>query len=382
MKPNVFVSSTCFDLSQVRRDIEETIEKIGFNPILSDRNTFPINPNEELIENCINNISKNADILLLIIGNRYGSKFESGKSITNIEYDTARNIGIPIFVFIKAEILNYLDVWKSNKDGDFSNQVDSIDIFKFVSKIREDDKVWSFDFSSAQDISSTFISQMAFRFKELLDINRQLNHSETSLIWERISAKARKILLYQNNLYEIDFFIQVLSDELNKLTELRLNYDYNVLSSCSLRIEDNLELHRWFKTQMKSLTNYINTFDVLINKLFRKYYGEPGVPSDIKSLLLIAQSYRKLLEEMLRWSLNVKNISVAKESEELLSTFSQYLDKPINTCLEFPDILKAKIQNGRERLSKGEKNIHLEIILTIDIDEKVSQRFNYLLNRL
>ena len=44
-KPVVFVSSTCFDLSQVRADLKEFIEDdCGFEPMLSDFNSFPIDP--------------------------------------------------------------------------------------------------------------------------------------------------------------------------------------------------------------------------------------------------------------------------------------------------------------------------------------------------
>ena len=375
MKPNVFVSSTCFDLSQIRTDIEETIEKIGFNPILSDRGSFPVNPNEELITNCINNVSNNADILILIIGNRYGSKSETGKSITNIEYDTARRLGIPIYVFIKKEVLNYLEVWKSNRDGDFSKQVDTTDIFEFVSKIREEDKIWSFEFTNAQDISNIFITQIAFRFKELLDFNKQFNSEHILAIWDQISSKAKKILIHQDAVYEIDFFRQVLLDELNKLEKVKTHYEYNILSTCKAQIDDNFELLKWFRTQLKSLQNYAHTFRVLINELFAKYFGEVGVESDIKGLFLVAQSYSQLMNEMLQWSLDVKNASVPDEVESLVHNFSKFLDNIIRTSWEFPKVLEHNIKSGLERLNKGEKNIEIKVVLNYDIDEEVLSKF-------
>lgn len=382
MKPNVFVSSTCFDLTQVRRDIEETIEKIGFNPVLSDRSTFPVNPNEELITNCINNVSKNADILILIIGNRYGSKSESGKSITNIEYDTARQVGIPIFVFIKKDILNYLEVWKSNKDGDFSKQVDTTEIFEFVNKIREKDKVWSFEFINAQEISSTFISQMAFKFKELLDINIKLENAELLSIWSGISSKAKKILIDQNLLYEMDFFRQVVSDELSKIEYLKTHYDYNILMTCKTRLDEFEIINSWYRQQLKSLHNFVNTFSIIINDLFPKYYGEPGVSSDKKGLLLVAHSFGKLMTEMLQWSLDVKNISVPDYAENLRDTFSKFLDQPIKTAWNFPIVLGNKLIDLLERYNRGERNINDAIVFKLEISDELSLKFKNELDRL
>ena len=66
-KVNVFVSSTCYDLSQVRNDIKQCIIDLGHNPILSELNDFPVNPNHNSSENCINAVKNEADIFVLII---------------------------------------------------------------------------------------------------------------------------------------------------------------------------------------------------------------------------------------------------------------------------------------------------------------------------
>jgi len=67
-KINIFVNSTCYDLAQVRTDLKYFIEDLGHNPILSEEHDFPIDPNKENIENCINAVREKADIFILIIG--------------------------------------------------------------------------------------------------------------------------------------------------------------------------------------------------------------------------------------------------------------------------------------------------------------------------
>ena len=51
---NIFVSSTCYDLSQIRKDIRDFIAGLGHNPILSEQNDFQIDPQLDNWENCIN----------------------------------------------------------------------------------------------------------------------------------------------------------------------------------------------------------------------------------------------------------------------------------------------------------------------------------------
>lgn len=43
-RPALFVSSTCYDLKQVRSDIRQFLEDLGLEPLLSEFDSFPINP--------------------------------------------------------------------------------------------------------------------------------------------------------------------------------------------------------------------------------------------------------------------------------------------------------------------------------------------------
>ena len=86
-RPTVFVSSTCYDLKQVREDIKDFFENTyGFEAILSEFNSFPIDPAIGTCDNCLNNVDNYADFFILIIGNRYGYITEQGKSKKIIVY--------------------------------------------------------------------------------------------------------------------------------------------------------------------------------------------------------------------------------------------------------------------------------------------------------
>jgi len=41
---NIFISSICDDLLQVRQDLRDFISGLGYNPMMSEQNDFPIIP--------------------------------------------------------------------------------------------------------------------------------------------------------------------------------------------------------------------------------------------------------------------------------------------------------------------------------------------------
>ena len=151
-KPSLFVSSTCYDLKQVREDMRIFIEGMGLNPVLAEHNAFPVDPDLGTIDNCMKVVERDADIFVLIVGSRYGSTGTAGKSVTNLEYLSARSKGIPIFTFIARNVLEILPVWKANPSGDYSSVTDSPKLFEFVASLRDSGAEWVFPFDLAQQI--------------------------------------------------------------------------------------------------------------------------------------------------------------------------------------------------------------------------------------
>ena len=72
-KPRVFISSTYFDLKSVRADLEHFVREQGFDPVLHERGSIPYGSTEALEKYCYRE-SENCDILVSIVGGRFGSK--------------------------------------------------------------------------------------------------------------------------------------------------------------------------------------------------------------------------------------------------------------------------------------------------------------------
>ena len=65
-KPRIFISSTFYDLKQIRSDLDNFIESLGYETIRNEDGEIPYGNNDALEEYCYKEI-KNADILISII---------------------------------------------------------------------------------------------------------------------------------------------------------------------------------------------------------------------------------------------------------------------------------------------------------------------------
>ncbi len=382
MKPKVFVSSTCYDLSQIRQEISTYLNNIGFIPILSEHKSFPINPENDTYTNCIETVRENADLFILLIGNRYGSKNESGKSITNLEYLTAKEKNVPIYIFINKKILPTYEVWKRNKSGNFEGIVDDIEIFKFIEKLRDSGENWCFEFEYAGDIIECLKEQFSFLFKKMLDKRKIEMNIKDRKLFDKISPEARRILILKNELFEFEFFNQVLFDEYNKIELLKDYFDYNILTKSNLHISEPQIFADWSRSHFRTMENISTSFTNLFNNKLNQSIGAPGEPADLNGLFLVAVAMTRLLEEMIKCSLEIKSVSVNDEMVKIIKILGGMFDDSINTLWRFPQKFHEDVNRLYDKIEKGEEDIKLDITVVLNIEENTIEEFNKELENL
>lgn len=376
-KVNVFVSSTCYDLSQVRNDIKQCIIDLGHNPILSELNDFPVNPNLNSSENCINAVKNEADIFVLIIGDKYGSILDSGKSITNTEFLTAVEKGIPIYTFTKKAMLSILPVWEKNPGMNLSGVVDNEKIFEFLSDIRKKRGIWNFGFEKAQDITDILKRQFSILFKESLKTRNSVISLGENEFFTKASSKALDIIMKKEPYYEIRFFMQVFLDEINKLHDLRNDFDYSVKVKSTNHIKDFNQLLDWMQFKFGQMLNYMDSMNRLIEP-FGIFYGKPGVSSDLNGLFYVAHSYSKLYASFLEWGIEIKSTIVPDDFKKFLTAFSKLPSRLIGQIEEYPQKSLETVSQMIDKEKNGEnlEGKTISLTLTLTIDDDISKEFN------
>lgn len=198
----VFVSSTCYDLSLLRAQLRSFIKSIGYEPVMSDFEDILYDPRNHTHASCIDEVS-NCDMLILIIGSRYGGKakpealarvsFDALKSesasvdslktaenlsVTQLEVLKAIESGMPIYTFIDKRVWHDHALYEKNKNSEIIDKIifPSIDkqetakyIFDFINFVRlRNTNNTIFPFEKGQDIEEILKKQWSYYFQRLL----------------------------------------------------------------------------------------------------------------------------------------------------------------------------------------------------------------------
>ncbi|VDR25942.1 Uncharacterised protein [Raoultella terrigena] len=125
-KYQVFVSSTYIDLIDARKKIIETVLSLYHFPVGMEMFSADDSEQWEIIRETIDA----SDYYVIIIGHKYGSTSVNGISYTEMEYDYAKSLNIPVLAFIRNR-----DVFtKQNEREDDLSKAKELD--RFIEKAK------------------------------------------------------------------------------------------------------------------------------------------------------------------------------------------------------------------------------------------------------
>ncbi|QYK53184.1 MAG: DUF4062 domain-containing protein [Fimbriimonadaceae bacterium] len=363
--PAIFISSTYYDLKQVRAALRESLEKCGYRILASEHESFPVDPSLDTIQNCVRNVDNSADIFVLVIGGRYGCVDDStSKSITNIEYEAARRKGIPVYAFIDRNVLHNLNTYVDNPSGDFSSVVDSVDVFKFIQKVRNTDKVWTREFDSPEDILGYLVMQLGYLFSDLLCSKLIIN--DPSNEWLRsLSPNSLKIATTQGRHWENYLLFQVMMDEIEKLHELRSSHKAGIVFG-SGDVVTLSGFSGWVKKKMNVLDRIVDNLKKIMEVELPRAMGEPGVPGNPKEIVFVGRQLATAYKEAMLWSQDIQRASAEEELCRAVRAMSRFPEQMITELESFGARNYALVQ-ANHNVGTRENPLTLDMKMTINL---------------
>lgn len=380
-KPSIFVSSTFYDLKQLRADLYSYVDHAGFEPVLSEYPSFPVDPDETTVENCRKAVETRGDVFVLVIGGRYGSMNEHGKSITNLEYVTARAKGIPVYIFVMRSILDMLPVWKANPTADFTSVVDSPKLFQFVSEIRHGGEEWVFGFESAKDIITILRTQLAYLFADALVLRTRASISGVlATKYTHLSGRELRLIIEKPPGWEYRLFSEAIQREISSSLDLRRDWTYNLVLGSETSVRPS-EFVQQIGQKNSEAIRIISNLQALFDKALPAALGPAGHPGDPESIIYVANRVGDIYRSLLRWRLEFFRQSPMDELLQLRTLAASLCDNTITEIEVFVSKLSSEIADALDKPPGGPSRVvTLTLTLTAPDQAPLKQELTRLTN--
>jgi hypothetical protein len=196
-KPTIFISSTCYDLVDLRAYLRHRLEAWGAVVKLSEdpHSGFAVDPLVDSIESCKQNVAT-SDVVIAVLDKRYGPPLPApygGRSATHVEIDYAHELGKPVLLFIRT--LAHQDFQKIKREpesktfwvepDDSDRRKQWADFVKSLSRIPDAGQArsnWVDPFTSCVDLAQLIESRLAALYP-LVTIGQAMQSDRLSRVY-------------------------------------------------------------------------------------------------------------------------------------------------------------------------------------------------------
>lgn len=313
--PRVFISSTYYDLKQVRNNIGDFIKSLGYEAVMHERSKVAYTQSQPLEADCYHEIL-GCEIVICIIGNHFGSQsIENELSITMNELKEAIKNKKKIYIFIAKDVFVENRTYQQNKDNNFkSAYVDNLKIHEFIADLQASVKNHVITaFETTDDIIDTLKSQFAGLFQNLLARESTMTEAKTTYDLQE-AADLIKAGIEDFSRCKDEFFS-------------KFNSSFFMTNRVIYRIKQHLGLKNsaFFASSLEALDEIMDAFGFSIGESevlddIRFYYKEEG---DILKTLT-------LKENLFNDDLTLKDIRLLSEIDNSVIYNEEVIASDIN----------------------------------------------------
>lgn len=359
-QPRVFISSTCYDLQEIRFQLRSFVEDFGFIPVMSEFGDIFYDYQKHTHDACKDEIEK-SQLFLLIIGNNYGSVYYKQKeiaknpdSVTLQEYKKAIEVDIykHIFVnkFVDYDYKNYqkaLNKFISNNveklELDESKIDDTILTFKneFKSKYPFPQDSYKFIFNFLDVIYSLKTNNAIITYESFEDIKESLRKQWAGFMYDAIT-KSKTVSI--NLVEKIGEKIERVENQIKLLAEGQINHENGnpklTLDISRLTNELNLEEFSKIKEEIHSKIYELlevgsSTYETKPRIKIKTNVTVENINQWFSSLETIVKKYK--------WARTISTKVVFSELGVHYSYYKSFQDIPFELILSFYSLyLNAK----------------------------------------
>ena len=240
--PRIFISSTCYDLQEIRFQLRRFIEDIGYEPVMSEFGDIFYDLGQHVQDACKEEISR-SNVFILVVGNNYGSIYHKPSegsqvpdSVTLQEFRKALAVGVPKYIFINRfvqhDFENYSRALSKNIAKYFSsNDVADENVHKMKNSLKKNfdnnypfpQEAYRYVFYFLDEIYNLDTNNAVYPFESFDNIKESLRKQWAGFFYEALTKEQTvsidKVDKLERRLGKIEYQLKLLSDGITSRNE-------------------------------------------------------------------------------------------------------------------------------------------------------------------
>ncbi len=357
--PRIFVSSTCYDLQEIRYQLRNFIKDYGYESVLSEFDDIFYNYNKHVQDACLEEIPK-CHLFILVVGNNYGSFYHKENqqnkipdSVTLKEFRKAIDQNISKHIFINKyvdydyknykraldkEILKYFT--ENNVQDDKVHEIRHELKEKFDSKYHFPNDSYKFIFYFLDVIYDLKEGNAITTFESFPDIKESLKKQWAGLIYEALTNKNKSL---QVPILDIETKLNNIEKNISKLVSAKTSENGSSITFNVSNISKEINIENLQKLQDKIQELLVDICNYLEETEFGDFYYQKRIEFSQRITEEIAEKWLNSLKELLqnyKWSKSIHVENLFKDFP-IKQIDNYYFNVSYKTVLELYSIFSS-----------------------------------------
>jgi Domain of unknown function (DUF4062) len=367
--PKVFISSVCKEFEYERQFLANMLADCGYNPIYSESPDFTLFSRLPPAKNCLANVQK-SHILILILGEEYGTKNENGVSIVEEEYQTAKENNLHIIVSLTKSSWEEFWLWKAGELKTISTSQE--EQYKFIEKVRP--KHYIFPFEDVMGLCNVAKDKIANIFSELLEAN--INQAK------ELSDSNREGTIHidlDTGKSMLSYFLECLEKEYARLNPTDMCQKYKRSKHWHRKCSNLLDIEPTISPVWSIGENISTELHVAIGLVNEGI--ATGIPDKMKCAAALLAT---CCEEFYMLFFSLTKVKTSRNFQAVFHALGDMILIPIGEVYDLLAGLRKEYEKALEKLHKnpGQKQyVCYNLVLTLGDDEKFSKELERLVDK-
>lgn len=364
--PRIFVSSTCYDLQEVRFQLRNFINEYGYESVLSEFDDIFYSYDKHVQDSCLEEIPK-CQLFILVVGNNYGSFYhkesqlnKTPDSVTLKEFRRAldHNISKHIFInkYVDYDYKNYKraldkDILRYFKENDVNdNEVTTVRLKikeHFDNKYHFPNDTYKYVFYFLEIVYELNEGNAISIFESFNDIKDSLKKQWAGLIYEALTKKQN---IVSNEIHSLNSKIDSIEKNILKILQAKHFEDDEKISFNVSSIVKEVNIEQLEQLQEKVQVLLYHILNEEIHNSYGDYYTEKRIFFKQKSNYELVKKWLQDLGHILKsykWSryINVENLFIGFP---ILKTIQSSQDVIYKNVLELSNIYNSISEEDKD----------------------------------
>ena len=221
------------------------------------------------------------------------------------------------------------------------------------------------EYSCFENYAATLRNQLAYLFKDCLDIRQKVGRAGLPQQLQDLSGAALAIAIQKPLMWEYRLFSQTYADEIARCSAISRDLQYGIMLGQAVRFGDLASFNDWVQGKLSEFTSFATSAEKIVKVALPKAVGPPGQPGNVEDIIYTAKRLGLVHRRLLEWAAEFRHAESDETFAPVLRILEKFAESAISDLEGFSRTVQQELEGAVRRYETTKEPQKVQIMLEL-----------------